>query len=251
MRKPLIAGNWKMNGSKTSVKTLLQDIVVGSAQLKNVELAVFPPFVFLAEAEQQLKNTSITWGAQNLSEKNDGAYTGEVSATMLRDFNCCYALVGHSERRHIYGETNEIVAAKFMQAQKHDLQPVLCVGETLAQREVGQTEVIVQQQLDAVLTAQGIVGFKNAVIAYEPVWAIGTGVTATPEQAQTVHAFIRQYLAKHDENIAQSLRILYGGSLKTDNAVRLLAMDDIDGGLIGGASLEAKQFLEIAKSCKH
>lgn len=251
MRKPLIAGNWKMNGSKTSVKTLLQDIVVGSAQLKNVELAVFPPFVFLAEAEQQLKNTSITWGAQNLSEKNDGAYTGEVSATMLRDFNCCYALVGHSERRHIYGETNEIVAAKFVQAQKHDLQPVLCVGETLAQREVGQTEVIVQQQLDAVLTAQGIVGFKNAAVAYEPVWAIGTGVTATPEQAQTVHAFIRQYLAKHDENIAQSLRILYGGSLKTDNAVRLLAMDDIDGGLIGGASLEAKQFLEIAKSCKH
>jgi triosephosphate isomerase len=251
MRKPLIAGNWKMNGSKASVITLLQNIVAGCAGLKNIELAVFPPFVFLAETEQQLKNSSIIWGAQNLSEKNDGAYTGEISAAMLQDFGCHYVLVGHSERRHLYGEPNEAVAAKFAQAQHHALQPVLCVGETLAQREAGQTEAIVQQQLDAVLTKQGIAGFKKAVVAYEPVWAIGTGVTATPEQAQSVHAFIRQFLAKHDENIAQSLRILYGGSLKTNNAASLLALADIDGGLIGGASLEAKQFLEIANSCKH
>lgn len=251
MRKPLIAGNWKMNGSKASVITLLQNILAGSTQLKNVELAVFPPFIFLAETEQQLKNSSIVWGAQNLSDKNDGAYSGEISATMLRDFGCHYVLVGHSERRHIYGESNEAVAAKFVQAQQYNLQPVLCVGETLAQREAGQTETIVQQQLDAILAKQGIGRFRKTVVAYEPVWAIGTGVTATPEQAQSVHAFIRQYLAKHDENIAESLRILYGGSLKADNASSLFAMSDIDGGLIGGASLEAKQFLEIAKLCKH
>lgn len=249
MRQPLIAGNWKMNGNKASVQALLKGIISGAKNLP-AELAVFPSFVFLAEAQQTLTPTKISWGAQTVSEHPSGAYTGEVSAQMLREFGCRYVLVGHSERRTLYSESNKVVAAKFNAASQVGLQPVLCVGETLKEREANTTEAVIRQQLEAVLALEnGIKCFANAVVAYEPVWAIGTGVTASPEQAQAVHSFIRQLLAKYDENIAQRLRILYGGSVKAANAKALFAMPDIDGGLVGNASLDAQEFIEIAKSC--
>lgn len=249
MRQSLVAGNWKMNGSKASIKALLQGIIPDSRNL-SVELAVFPSYVFLPEVEKILTDSNISWGAQNVSDKPSGAYTGEISAAMLLEFGCRYVIVGHSERRTLYGETNQIVAAKFAGAHAAGLVPILCVGETLKEREANQTETVIQQQLDAVLTLQnGIKLLANAVVAYEPVWAIGTGMTATPEQAQAVHSFLRKYVAKYDETIAQKLRILYGGSVRAANAASLFAMPDIDGGLVGNASLDAKEFIEIAKSC--
>lgn len=248
MRRKLVAGNWKMNGSLESIRGLLQGIKEGAAQVAAVELAVFPPFVYLGLVEQQLSGTAIGWGTQNLSEHASGAYTGEVAGPMLKDFHCAYVIVGHSERRTLYGETDDLVARKFAAARKVGLKPILCVGETLEERDQGVTEAVVERQLKAVLDLEGVEAFNDAVIAYEPVWAIGTGRTATPQQAQEVHAFIRAKLAERNSAVAAKARILYGGSMKAANAKELLAMADIDGGLIGGASLEAKEFLAIAQA---
>jgi triosephosphate isomerase len=248
MRIPLVAGNWKMNGSLSSIQELLTGIKQGIGTIgEGVECAVFPPFVYLAEVERLLSGTAIRWGAQNVSEQPPGAFTGEVATAMLLDFRCTYAIVGHSERRTLYGETDAVVARKFAAARKAGLIPVLCIGELLEERERGVTEEVVGRQLDAVLELEGIEGIKDGVIAYEPVWAIGTGKTATPEQAQEVHAFIRRRLALHDTAIAAATRILYGGSVKGSNAAELFAMPDIDGGLVGGASLNAQEFLTIAR----
>jgi len=252
MRRYVIAGNWKMNGSKAGVKELLDGIKTDAQHLNNVEWIVFPPYPFLDQTENLLTNTNITWGAQNLSDKSDGAYTGEVSSAMLKDFGCNYVLVGHSERRSLYGEDDELVAAKFVAASDAGLIPVLCIGETLEERKIGMTQEIVTKQLNAVLDLDnGIERLAKAIIAYEPVWAIGTGVTATPEQAQEVHCEIRAQIAKRNTAIAAQIRILYGGSVKPENAKALFAMADIDGGLIGGASLKATDFLEIGKTCRN
>ena len=248
MRRKLVAGNWKMNGSAESIRGLLQGIRDGAAGVAAVELAVFPPFVYLGLVEQQLAGTAVAWGTQNLSEHASGAYTGEVAGPMLRDFRCAYVIVGHSERRTLYGESDQIVARKFAAARQVGIKPILCVGETLEEREQGVTEAVVERQLKAVLDLEGIGAFAEAVIAYEPVWAIGTGRTATSAQAQEVHAFIRAKLAALDSAVASQTRILYGGSMKAANAGDLLAQPDIDGGLIGGASLEAQEFLAIAKA---
>ena len=248
MRKYLVAGNWKMNGRLSSVRELLSALKQSQLGTGTTEVAVFPPFVYLAETAAQLHGSGIVWGAQNVSEHQPGAYTGEVAAAMLNDFDCTYALVGHSERRTLYGETDAQVAAKFAAAQNTGIQPVLCVGETLEQREAGQTETVVERQLAAVVDHVGVAALSDSVIAYEPVWAIGTGRTAMPEQAQAVHAFIRSMIAKHDATIASLVRILYGGSVKRANASALFAMADIDGGLIGGASLNAEEFLGIVQA---
>lgn len=252
MRRPFVAGNWKMNGSKESVGLLLNELLHGCERVEQAELAVFPPFVFLGQCEQVLMRTQISWGAQNVSNQPDGAFTGEISASMLRDFNCRYVIVGHSERRTLYGETNELVAAKFKAALDAGMRPVLCVGETEKQRDAKQTLSVVAEQLAAVLHLHdNLSAFADTVIAYEPVWAIGTGKHATPEQAQEVHAAIREQLRQQDAHLADSVRILYGGSVKTDNAGALFAMPDIDGALVGGASLHAEQFLEIGKLCNN
>jgi triosephosphate isomerase len=248
MRRKLVAGNWKMNGSTGSIRELLQGILGGAADVAAVELAVFPPFVYLDAVARQLTGAAIGWGAQNLSEHASGAHTGEVAGPMLKDFGCTYVIVGHSERRTLYGESDQVVARKYAAARKFGLKPILCVGETLEERERGVTEAVVERQLKAVLDLEGIASFADAVIAYEPVWAIGTGRNATPEQAQEVHAFIRAKLAALDPALASQVRILYGGSVKGSNAGELLAMPDIDGGLVGGASLDPKDFLAIAKA---
>ncbi len=248
MRQTLVAGNWKLNGSLESVSELLAGITEQIPTVGATEVAVCPPFVYLQHAGQLLQDTGIALGAQDCSDQAEGAYTGEVSPAMIREFGCTYVIIGHSERRHIYGESDALVAAKFERAQEHSLIPILCVGETLEEREGGQTEAVIARQLDAVLTRSGIEGFDNAVIAYEPVWAIGTGKTATPQQAQQVHAFARDRLSRQDEGIAGGIRILYGGSMKPENAGALLQENDIDGGLIGGASLKAEDFVAIAAS---
>ncbi|KPJ67479.1 MAG: triosephosphate isomerase [Coxiella sp. DG_40] len=250
MRKPIMAGNWKMNGTKAGVQELLQSIRKGATNINNVEWIVLPPFPFLEQTEKLLSGTNIAWGAQNLSDKLSGAYTGEVSATMLKDFGCSYVLVGHSERRNIFGEGSELVANKFVTACDVGLIPIFCVGETLEERKIGRTQEIVCAQVNAVLELNdGIQRLCNAIIAYEPVWAIGTGDVATPGQAQEVHQYIRELIAKVDGNVARQIRILYGGSVKPDNAKALFSMPDIDGGLIGGASLKADNFLEIGRLC--
>lgn len=248
MRIPLVAGNWKMNGSLGGIRELLEGIKKGISGTRGAECAVFPPFVYLSEVERLLKGTVISWGTQNLSEHLSGAFTGEVAASMLLDFHCTYVLVGHSERRALYGETSAVVAQKFAAGRKAGLKPVLCVGESLEERERGVTEAVISEQLDAVLELEGIKALGEGVVAYEPVWAIGTGKTATPAQAQEVHAFIRAKLAAQDATIADGLRILYGGSVRGSNASELFAMPDIDGGLIGGASLNAQEFLAIFKA---
>ncbi|QKT02584.1 triose-phosphate isomerase [Ectothiorhodospiraceae bacterium 2226] len=249
MRQPLVAGNWKMNGSKASVRTLLDGIKAGLDEVKVAEVAVCPPFVYLGQVETVLQGEQrVRWGAQNLSTEQSGAYTGEISVEMLKDFGCTYVIVGHSERRALYGESDELVARKFAVARAAGVTPILCVGETLDEREQGVTEQVVARQLDAVIAAQGVNALDGAVVAYEPVWAIGTGRTATPEQAQEVHAFIRGRIAGHDADIAQRLRILYGGSMKGDNAADLLRQPDIDGGLVGGASLKADEFMTICRA---
>jgi triosephosphate isomerase len=240
-RKPLVAGNWKMNGSRDANRTLLDAVVAGSPGLGGVDVAVCVPFPYLGETAERLKGSALAWGAQNASEHAKGAYTGEVSAAMLKEFGCRYALVGHSERRQLYGETDAQVAAKFAAVAGQGITPVLCLGETLAEREGGRTEEVVGRQLDAVLKVNDRKRVGEAVVAYEPVWAIGTGRTATPAQAQAVHAFLRQKLLPQT-------RILYGGSVKADNAAELFALPDVDGGLIGGASLVAGDFLAIAKA---
>ena len=248
MRDILVAGNWKMNGSNAANAELVAGIVGGIPAGDGFSLLVCPPFPYVAAVVEATAGSPVSVGAQNVSEHEKGAYTGEVSPGMLRDLGCEYVIVGHSERRSLYGETSGQVAAKFVAAQAAGLTPILCVGETLEEREAGTTEAVVDEQLDAVLDAAGIEAFGAAVIAYEPVWAIGTGMTATPEQAQDVHRHIRQRLAGRDEAIAAGVQILYGGSMKGENAAGLLGQADIDGGLIGGASLKAADFLAIARA---
>jgi triosephosphate isomerase (TIM) len=245
MRKPLVAGNWKMHGSRAENARLLRGLLDLLGPETRAEVMVCPPFVYLWETERLLKDTEVALGAQSLCAEAQGAFTGEVSGAMLRDVGCRYVLVGHSERRQLFGEADALVARKFVAAQAHGLVPVLCVGETLEEREAGRTGEVVERQLAAVLAVSGIGAFAQAVVAYEPVWAIGTGRTASPEQAQEVHASIRARLAALDATIGASVRILYGGSVKASNARELFAMADIDGGLVGGASLKAEEFAQI------
>lgn len=245
-----MAANWKMNGSLETIRPLLRDIKAGLGMELPAEVAICAPYIYMAELQSQLQGTGIVPGAQDVSEYEAGAYTGEIAAAMLKDYGCRYVITGHSERRNLFGETDRKVAEKFARAGTHGLSPILCVGELLEEREAGSTEEVVARQLDAVIDKNGIGAFAQAVIAYEPVWAIGTGRTATPAQAQEVHAFIRLRLARHDDGIADNMRILYGGSVKPDNAQELFAMADIDGGLIGGASLAAGDFLAICRAAR-
>ncbi len=236
-----------MHGNRADNARLLDSLVAGGHA--GVEYAVCVPFPYLSESSKRLlSGTNLALGAQNVSEFASGAYTGEVSAAMLAEFGCTWVLVGHSERRSIFGEADGQVAAKFVAALKAGLKPILCVGETLAEREASRTEEVVARQLDAVMKLAGIAAFAKAVVAYEPVWAIGTGRTASPAQAQEVHAFLRQRIAGEDKTVASGLRILYGGSVKPANAAEIFAMEDVDGGLIGGASLVAEDFLAICKA---
>lgn len=250
-RPPLIAGNWKMNGSMTESRELVANLCEGVTSGSNVRMLLCPPYVYLSEVSAWLAGSPIALGAQDLSEQTSpGAFTGEVAGTMLADVGCEYGIVGHSERRTLYGETDEQVATKFRAAQAQGLIPILCVGESLEEREGDRTEAVVRRQIDAVLDAAGVEAFKTAVIAYEPIWAIGTGRTATPDQAQEVHALIRAMIGGRDATIAPGLTILYGGSVTGANAQELFAMDDIDGGLVGGASLKAQEFLTIYRAAR-
>jgi triosephosphate isomerase len=249
MRTSLVAGNWKLNGSRESNQRLVQGIVDGlgdqSGSRSACQVMACPPFVYIAEIAQALAGTGVLLGAQNLAAEATGAFTGEVSGPMLREVGCSHVIVGHSERRALFGETDEIVAAKFQAALAHGLEPILCVGESLEEREAGVTMDVIDRQIGAVLEAAGAGAFAAAIVAYEPVWAIGTGRTATPEQAQEVHAHIRGVFSAADAKIGADLRILYGGSVKGGNAHDLFAMEDIDGGLVGGASLDASGFVAI------
>jgi triosephosphate isomerase len=245
MRKFLVAGNWKMNGDSATCAQLVADILAKLPAVENVEVLVCPPFPYIAAISTRIGDRKISLGAQTVSEFDSGAYTGEIAPSMLVDLGCEYVIVGHSERRALYGESSQIVARKFAAALNAGLTPILCVGETLGERDAARTEAVIGAQLDAVIDTVGIDAFSSAVIAYEPVWAIGTGKTASPEQAQDVHRYIRGRLDAHDADLAAAIRILYGGSVKGDNAGGLFAMADIDGGLIGGASLKAADFLEI------
>jgi triosephosphate isomerase (TIM) len=247
MRQPLVVGNWKMNGTLDSAKQLAAAILNG-LDAPAVEAAVCAPFVHLPAISAQIASSSLALGAQNIADQASGAYTGEVSGAMLQELNCKYAIVGHSERRSYYGDSNASVAARFAQALATGIRPILCVGETLQEREQEKTFQVIDEQLDAVVAKTGIEAFAGAVIAYEPVWAIGTGKTASDEQAQEVHRYIRARLAKLNAGIAANLQILYGGSVKADNAKSLFAMPDIDGGLVGGASLDAASFLSIYRA---
>ncbi|KFN51917.1 hypothetical protein N790_03805 [Arenimonas malthae CC-JY-1] len=245
MRQKIVAGNWKLHGDRAFARDLL-DAVVAAPRAAGVELVILPPVPYLGELADRYGPQGLAFGAQDLGVNEQGAYTGEVSGRMLRDVGARYVLVGHSERRQYHGESPQLVAEKFVAARKAGLVPVLCVGETLHQREAGQTEWALEKQLGPVVELAGIAAFEGAVLAYEPVWAIGTGRTASPEQAQEVHAFIRGELAAHDARIAGSLPLLYGGSVKPANAAELFSQPDVDGGLIGGASLVAQDFLAIA-----
>lgn len=246
MRQTIVAGNWKMNASKETVNTLVLGILEGLADVDS-KVIVCVPFPYLSQVEALTTHSQLNLGAQDLNVNTSGAFTGEVSANMIKDFGAEYVIVGHSERRSLYGESDEVVAEKVQVALDNGLTPLFCIGELLEERESGNTEVVVAQQVNAVIKRVGIEAFRNIIIAYEPVWAIGTGVTATPQQAQDTHAYIRELLAQSDADIAQSTAILYGGSMNPDNANELIACEDIDGGLIGGASLKADDFLRICK----
>lgn len=249
MRRPLVAGNWKMNGDSESTTSLINGIADGRDDVTAAEVLVCPPYILIPRAADALNGRAdIVLGAQDLDINQNGAFTGQISAAMLVDAGCEYVIVGHSERRAIYGESDQDVANKFKVAQDGGLIPVLCVGETLEERESGNTESVVARQIQAVIDLVGIDNFDNAVIAYEPVWAIGTGKTATPEMAQEVHKFIRDMLSALNTGVADNLRLLYGGSMNAGNAESLIGMADIDGGLIGGASLQAESFLAICKA---
>jgi triosephosphate isomerase len=245
MRKPLVAGNWKMNGSAASAAELLSGIKAGMGAIRKTEVLVCPPFPYLTLAAAALGGSGVAVGAQNACTEASGAYTGEVSAAMLKDVGCTYVILGHSERRQYYGDSDAIVAKKYAQVLAAGLTPILCVGETLEERERGETQAVVARHLDGVMETAGVEAIARGVIAYEPVWAIGTGRTATPEQAQEVHAFLRARVAAKSAEVAGGLRILYGGSMNPGNAMDLMSQPDIDGGLIGGASLKAPDFLAI------
>ncbi|MEG3789203.1 triose-phosphate isomerase [Lysobacter sp. CCNWLW3] len=245
MRRRIVAGNWKLHGSREFAFGLL-DQVAAAAAPAGVERIILPPLPYLGELIEHYAGRGLDFGAQDVSSNEKGAYTGEVSASMLKDVGARYGLVGHSERRQYHAESSELVARKFAAAKAAGLVPILCVGETLSEREDGQTEYRLQEQLGPVLDLLGVAALEGAILAYEPVWAIGTGKTASPEQAQAVHAFIRSEIAGHDARIAGSLPILYGGSVKADNAAALFSQPDVDGGLVGGASLVAADFNAIA-----
>ncbi len=245
-RRKFVAGNWKLHGTRASTVSLAQGVAAGVPA--DVDVLICPGYTHLAEVSEAIKGSALLLGAQNCSAEAQGAFTGEVAADMLQEFACSHVIVGHSERRQLFGETSAIVAAKALAVQKAGLTPILCVGETLEQREAQQVDSVISEQLDALIDAGGINAFENAVIAYEPVWAIGTGKTASPEQAQDVHAMIRAKIGRLDSACSDKLRILYGGSVKPDNAATLFSQTDIDGGLIGGASLDADAFLAICRA---
>jgi triosephosphate isomerase len=245
MRRPMVAGNWKMHGSQALNQALLAELEGSIRPEWPIDIVVCPPYVYLADAVRVLEEGNIRVGAQDVCAESGGAFTGQVGAAMLKDVGCSFCIVGHSERRRWYHEDDALVARKFAAALSGGLTPILCVGETLEEREARQTEAVVGRQLDAVIAMHGAGGFAQAVLAYEPVWAIGTGRTASPEQAQAVHAFLRHRIAAHDAKMAGHLRILYGGSVKAGNAAELFAMPDVDGGLVGGASLNADEFRQI------
>ena len=248
MRQHLIMGNWKLNGTKASVEALVEGLKAPVAAAANVEVAVCAPVIFLGQVEQLTAGSTLKYGSQDADVHTSGAFTGENSPVMLKEFGCKYALVGHSERRTLHAETDAVVAAKFVAIQAADLVPVLCIGETLEQFEANQTNAVVEAQLKAVIDVAGIEALAKSVIAYEPVWAIGTGKTATPEIAQAVHAHIRAYLAGFNADVAAKVQVLYGGSMNAANAADLLAQADIDGGLIGGASLKVADFTAIIEA---
>lgn len=245
-RRPLVVGNWKMNGNLASSQQLISEILAGLPADCRADVGVCPPAIFIPEVSKLIGKGPVRVGAQNVADQDKGAFTGELSAPMLREFGCTLAIVGHSERRAIYGETDALVAKRYAKAIEHGVTPILCVGETLEEREANQTFSVIDTQLAAVIDLCGVESLAKAVIAYEPVWAIGTGRTATTEQAQEVHAYIRTKIAALNATIAANLQILYGGSMKPDNAVALMAQPDVDGGLIGGAALEAASFIAIA-----
>jgi triosephosphate isomerase (TIM) len=248
MRRPTVAGNWKMHGSRSANEALLADLEERIKPDWRVDVIVFPPYVYLAEAARMLSDGGIAVGAQDVCAEGPGAFTGQVAASMLKDVGCRYVIVGHSERRRLYHEDDWLVARKFGAAHAAGLIPVLCVGETLEEREAHSTQAVVARQLDAVTAMVGTACFAGAILAYEPVWAIGTGRNATPQQAQEVHAYLRDRISAQDAKIARGLRILYGGSVKASNARELFSMPDVDGGLVGGASLSADEFLEICSA---
>lgn len=250
MRGKLVAGNWKMHGILASNQALLEALRAAIEPVSGLRCTVCVPYPYLEQARTVLGGSAVAWGAQDLCQFESGAYTGGVSGAMLADFGCSHVIVGHSERRHVFGESDDVVALKFGQALKAGLAPVLCVGETFEEREKGITEATVARQLDAVIAMHGVTALAGAAVAYEPVWAIGTGKTATPAEAQTVHAFIRGRLAGADARVAENLVILYGGSVKAANAAQLFGMPDIDGGLIGGASLDAGEFAAIYRCAR-
>jgi len=255
VRKPLVAGNWKMNGSSLSNKKLLDGILTQAESFTSVDVALFPPAVYLQQVQEALTGSKIKWGGQNLSQFKHGAYTGEISAPMLNDFGCKNVLIGHSERRCLYAEIgldqlvlDYIIAEKYSMAVQEGITPIICIGESPEEHEQGKTEEIIARLLDIVIAQNGVKALSQAVLAYEPVWAIGTGKSATPEWAQEVHSFMRERIREHDPETAESIQILYGGSVKGDNAAPLFSMPDIDGGLVGGASLDAQEFIAICQA---
>jgi triosephosphate isomerase (TIM) len=253
MRRPVVAGNWKMHGSRAANETLLTDLAERLNPDWRTDVAVFPPYVYLADAVRLLEGLDVGVGAQDVCAEPIGAFTGQVAAAMLKDIGCKYVIVGHSERRRLYHEDDVLVARKFGAALKAGLTPVLCVGETLEEREGMRTEAVVARQLDAVIAMNGVASFADGIVAYEPVWAIGTGRNASPQQAEEVHGYLRSRIAAQDAKLGSRVRILYGGSVKASNAAELFSMPDVDGGLVGGASLSADEFLQIcaAAAARH
>lgn len=247
-RRPLVMGNWKLNGSKAFTKELINGLKAELAGVEGCDVAIAPPMMYLAEAEAALAGSKIALGSQNVDLKQSGAFTGDISATMLKDFGTKYIIIGHSERRAYHHESDEFIAQKFAVLKEQGLVPVLCIGESEAENEAGKTEEVCARQIDAVLNTLGAEAFLGAVIAYEPIWAIGTGKSATPAQAQAVHAFIRSHIAKKDAKVAEQVILQYGGSVNDANAAELFAMPDIDGALVGGASLKAPAFATIVKA---
>ena len=248
MRTKLVAGNWKLNGSRDTNERLVSGILAGAGEAGAAEILLCPPFVYLSQVGDLISGSAVMLGAQDVATQAGGAFTGEISAAMLKDAGCSHVIIGHSERRALFGDTDEAVAAKFKAVHEQGLTPILCIGESREEREAGVTMKVIDRQLAAVLAAVGVDSFAAGVVAYEPVWAIGTGLTATPEQAQEVHAHVRSIITASDAKIAAGMRILYGGSVKGANASDLFNMEDIDGGLIGGASLDPDEFLAICRA---
>ena len=244
-RRALVAANWKMNGRQAQVASLSQALVAGLVDISPLEVVICPPGVYLGQVQAALQGSALQLGAQNVHQEAKGAFTGEIAAPMLKDFGCTYVIVGHSERRQYGFETDEVIAAKFVAAQANGLKPILCVGESAAQRDTGSTDAVVMRQVQAVLQVAGVAAFAQAVVAYEPVWAIGTGRAATAENAQAVHTLIRKLVTQQDAAIGEGLRIIYGGSVSAANAQDFSAVPDIDGALVGGASLVAEEFSAI------